>query len=67
MVLIDKHRKLSCHMAPMPINDRHLIKLAMLICFSSAKFMLKGVNIVPFSTYHIIVSSLICRCHNKSK
>ena len=33
--------------------------------FCSAKFLLKGVNIVPFSTDHTIVSSLICMCENK--
>ena len=32
----------------------------MLICFCSAKFLLKGVNIVSFSNDHNIVSSLIC-------
>ena len=46
MVLINKQPKLSCHMASMPINDRRLIKPVMLICFGSAKFLLKGVNIV---------------------
>ena len=40
MVLINKQPKLSCHMASMPINDRRLIKLVMLICFCSAKFLL---------------------------
>ena len=49
MVLINKQPKLSCHMASMPINDRRLIKPVMLICFCSAKFLLKGVNIVSFS------------------
>ena len=47
----------SCHMASMPINDRRLIKLVMLICFSSAKFLLQGVNVVSFSNDHSIVSS----------
>ena len=37
----------------------------MLICFCSAKFLLKSVHIVPFSNDHNIVSSLICRCQNK--
>ena len=58
MVLINKQPKLSCHMASMPINDRRLIKHVMLICFCSAKFLLKGVNIVSFSNDHRIVSSL---------
>ena len=65
MVLINKQPKLSCHMAPMPINDRRLIKPIMLICFCSAKFLLKGVNIVSFSNDHNIVSSLICGGQNK--
>ena len=65
MVLINKQPKLSCHMASMPINDRRLIKPVMLICFCSAKFLLKGVNIVPFSNDHNIVSSLICGGQNK--
>ena len=65
MVLTNKQPKLSCHMASMPINDRHLIKLVMLICFCSAKFLLLGVNIVPFSNDHNIVSSLICGGQNK--
>ena len=60
MVLINKQPKLSCHMASMPINDRRLIQPIMLICFCSAKFLLKGVNIVLFSNDHNIVSSLIC-------
>ena len=37
----------------------------MLICFGSAKFLLKGVNIVSFSNNHNIVSSLICGGQNK--
>ena len=65
MVLINKQPKLSCHMASMPINDRRLIKPVMLICFGSAKFLLKGVNIVSFSNDHNIVSSLICGGQNK--
>ena len=65
MVLSNKHPKLSCHMASMYINDRRLIKPVMLICSCSAKFLLKGVNIVPFSNDHNIVSRLICRCKNK--
>ena len=65
MVLINKQPKLSCHMASMPINDRCLIKPVMLICFGSAKFLLKGVNIVYFSNDHNIVSSLICGGQNK--
>ena len=66
MVLINKHPKLSCHMPLMPINDIRRIKPVMLICFCSAKFLLKGANIVPFSKDYNIVSSLICRCKNKS-
>ena len=65
MVLINKQPKLSCHMASMSINDRRLIKPVMLICFCSAKFLLKGVNIVSFSNDHRIVSSLICGGQNK--
>ena len=65
MVLINKHPNISCHKALMPINDRRLIKPVMLICFCSAKFLLWGVNIVPFSNDHNIVSSFICRCQNK--
>ena len=65
MVLINKQPKLSCHLASMPINDRRLIKPVMLICFCSAKFILKGVNIVSFSNDHNIVSSLICGGQNK--
>ena len=65
MVLINKQPKLSCHMALMPINDRRLIKPVMLICCGSAKFLLKGVNIVSFSNNHNIVSSLICGGQNK--
>ena len=65
MVLINKQPKLSCHMASMPINDRRLIKPVMLICFFSAKFLLWGVNIIPFSNDYNIVSSLICGGQNK--
>ena len=65
MVLINKQPKLSCHMASIPINDRRLIKPVMLISFCSAKFLLKGVNIVSFSNDHNIVSSLICGGQNK--
>ena len=65
MVLINKHPKLSCHMVSVPISDRRLVKSIMLICFCSAMFLLKGVNIVSFSNDHNIVSSLICRCQNK--
>ena len=65
MVLINKQPKLSCHMASLPINDIRLIKPVMLICFGSAKFLLKGINIVSFSNDHNIVSSLICRGQNK--
>ena len=65
MVLINKHPKLSCHMASMPINNRRLIKPVMLMCFCSAKFLLYGINIVPFSNDHNIVSSRICRFHYK--
>ena len=65
MVLINKQPKLSCHMASMPINDRRLIKPVMLKCFCSAKFLLKGVNIVSFSNDHNIVNSLICGGQNK--
>ena len=65
MVLINKQPKLSCHMASMPINDRRLIKNVMLICFCSAKFLLKVVNIVSFSNDHNIVSSLNCGDQNK--
>ena len=52
-------------MAPMPINDRRLIKTAMVICFCSTKFLFKGVDIVSFSNNHDIVSSLICGGQNK--
>ena len=65
MVLNNKQPKLSCHMAPMPINDRRLINSVMLICFCSAKCLLYGVNIEPFSNDYNIVSSLICRGQNK--
>ena len=66
MVLINKQLKLSCHMVLMPIYDRHLIKPVMLICFSSAKFLLYlGVNTVPFSNDHNIVNSHICGDQNK--
>ena len=65
MVFINKKPKLSCHMESMLINDRCLIKPAMFICFCSAKFLLKGVNIVPFSNDHNIVSSLVCGGQNK--
>ena len=50
-------------MAPMPINDRLLIKQVMLVGFSSASC--EGVNAVHFSNDHNIVSSLICGCQNK--
>ena len=42
----------------MPINDRRLIKPVMLISFCSAKFMLKGVNIVSFSNGNKIIAAL---------
>ena len=49
MVLINKHPKRSCHMVSMSINDRRLIKPVMLICFCSAKFLLKGA--LGYSTF----------------
>ena len=64
MVLINKQPKVNCHMASLPINDRRLIKPGVLICFCSAKFLLEGVNIVPFTNDHNIVSSFICRGQN---
>ena len=48
MILINKHAKLSSHTATMPINDRPLVKQIMLIGLSSAKFLLKGVNVAHF-------------------
>ena len=42
----------------MPINDRRLIKPVMLICFCSAKFMLKCVKIVSFSNDNKIIAAL---------
>ena len=66
MVLINKQPKLSCHMVSMSINGRRLIKPVMLMCFCSAKFLILGVNIVPFSNDHNIVSSLICGRQNKT-
>ena len=65
MVLINKQPKLRCHVALIPSNERRLVKSVMLICVCSAKFFLYGVNIVPFSSDHDIVSSLICRGQNK--
>ena len=65
MVIINKQPKLSCHMASMPINDRRLTKPVMLICFCSAKFLLKGLKIVPYSNDQNIVSHLICEGQNK--
>ena len=65
MVLINKQPKLNYHMASMLINDRRLIKPVMLICFCSAKFLFKGVNIVSFSNDYNIVSSLICGGQNE--
>ena len=58
MVLINKQPKLNCHMAPMPINDRRLIKPVILLCFCSAKFLLKGVNIEPFQTTTTLLAAL---------
>ena len=58
MVLINKQPKLSCHMASMPITDIRLIKPVMLICFCSAKFLLEGVNIVPFQTTTTLLAAL---------
>ena len=40
MLLINKYIKLSSYMTSMPINDRPLIKLIMLISFSPANFLL---------------------------
>ena len=48
MVTINKHTKVSSHMAPMPVNDRTLIKQIMRICFSSVKLFLYDVNVVQF-------------------
>ena len=48
-------------MVPMPINDRALIKQIMLICISSAKFVVYGVYVVHFSNDHNVLSSLIYR------
>ena len=64
MILINKHTKLSRHMASMLINDRRLIQPVMRICFGSAKFVLYGVNVVHFSNLYNIVSSLIYGCQN---
>ena len=58
MVLINKHPKLTCHMASMPINDRRLIKPVMFIYFCSAKFLLQGVDIVLFSNDENILAFL---------
>ena len=58
MVLINKQPKLSCNMASMPVNDRRLIKPVMLICFCSAKFLLKGVNIVFFQTTTTVLAAV---------
>ena len=65
MILMDKHPKFSRHIALMPINNRRLIKLVMLICFNSAMFLCYGVDVVHFSNDHNTVSSLICVCKNK--
>ena len=54
MVLINKHTKLSPHMASMPISNKRLINLVMLICYSSSKTLLSGVNVVHFSIDHNI-------------
>ena len=48
MFSINKHTKLSSHMAPMPIKDKPLMKLIMLIGISSAKFLLLGVDVAHF-------------------
>ena len=45
--IYNKYRKLSRHMASMSINDSPLVKQIMLIGLSSAKFLLKGVNVRP--------------------
>ena len=66
MILINKHTKLSRHVASMLINGRRLTKHVMFICFGSAKFVLQGVNVVHFSNNHNIVSSLIRGCQNIS-
>ena len=56
MILINKHLKLSCYVASMPNNDRRLIKPVVLTCFSSAMFLLKGVNVVLFSNDHMLAA-----------
>ena len=56
--MVNKHPKLSCHMASMSIYDRSLINFVMLICFCSVKFMFKGVNIVPFQTTTTLLAAL---------
>ena len=61
MILINKYTKFSIHMTSMSINDRLLVKQTMLKGLSSAKLLLKGVNVVHFSYDHNVVSSLICR------
>ena len=40
MILINKYTKLSSHVASIPITDRPLAKLIMLIGLNSAKFLL---------------------------
>ena len=58
MILINKHTKLSRHMASMFISDRRLINHVMLIYFGSAKFLLKGVNVVHFSNDYNMLAAL---------
>ena len=45
-------------MASMPINDRRPINPIMLICFSSAKFLLKCVNVVHFQMTTTLLAGL---------
>ena len=58
MILINNH---TCDMALMLTNDIPLIKQNILIDFSSAKFLLYGVNVVHFSNENNVVNSFICR------
>ena len=48
MILTNKYTKLSSDMASLSNNDIPLVKQIMLIGLSSAKLLLKGVNVVHF-------------------
>ena len=58
MVFINKHPKLSCCMASMPINDTRLIKQVMLIFFAVLSSRSRGLILYIFQTTTTLLAAL---------